>query len=46
LHSQVLERGFVQRDWLIGELEGKNRTRDGLVLWLVLSLETWLQKYW
>jgi asparagine synthase (glutamine-hydrolysing) len=46
LHSQVLERGFIQRDWLIGELEGKNRTRDGLVLWLVLSLETWLQKYW
>jgi asparagine synthase (glutamine-hydrolysing) len=46
LHSQVLERGFIRRDWLTGELERKTFTRDGLILWLALSVETWLQKYW
>jgi asparagine synthase (glutamine-hydrolysing) len=46
LHSQVLERGLVRRDWLTGELERKTRTQDGFILWLVLNLETWLQKFW
>jgi asparagine synthase (glutamine-hydrolysing) len=46
LHSQVLERGYLRRDWLIGELERKTNTREGLIIWLALSVETWLQKYW
>ena len=29
LHSQVLERGFIRKDWLTGELERKTSTRDG-----------------
>jgi asparagine synthase (glutamine-hydrolysing) len=46
LHSQVIERGFVRKDWLAGELGNQTRIRAGFILWLVLSLETWLQKYW
>ena len=45
-HSQVLERGYLRKDWLTGELERKTNTREGLILWLALSVETWLQKYW
>jgi asparagine synthase (glutamine-hydrolysing) len=44
--SQVIERGFIRRDWLNVELKSKWRTQAGFILWLVISLEGWLQKYW
>ena len=44
--SQVLERGFIQKDWLAGELNRRFRTVGGSILWLVLGLENWLHKYW
>lgn len=45
-HASVLERGYVRQDWLDEEVEHKWKTSEGLILWLVISLELWLQKYW
>jgi asparagine synthase (glutamine-hydrolysing) len=46
LHSQVVERGFIKPEWLSEELNCKWRTQEGFILWLVITLETWLNKYW
>lgn len=43
---QIVERGWVRQDWLTHELERDSRTLEGFILWLVLSLELWLQHYW
>ena len=45
-HSQVVERGWIRRDWLTSETSQQRRTGDGFIFWLVLNLEMWLQKYW
>lgn len=45
--SQAVERGFIRGDWLASELSHPiGFTREGLILWLVVCLESWLQKYW
>jgi asparagine synthase (glutamine-hydrolysing) len=44
---QIVEREFIRGGWLEGELAGtQGRTQEGLVLWIALSLENWLRKYW
>lgn len=45
-HPQVIERGWVRQDWLSLELSRKRSTFEGLIFWIVLSLELWLKKYW
>lgn len=45
-NSQVMERGWIKRDWLTQELQKETCTQGGFILWMVLSLELWLQKYW
>lgn len=44
--SSVVERGYVRKEWLDEEVDQKWKTSEGLILWLVISLELWLQKYW
>lgn len=44
--AQVVQRGWVKGDWLANEFQGSTRTNDGYILWLVISLELWLQRYW
>jgi asparagine synthase (glutamine-hydrolysing) len=43
---QVVKRGYVQEEWLRNEFSKRPGEQDGLRLWITLSLETWLQKYW
>ena len=44
---QIVAREFVRADWLEAELNaGRNWTYDGGALWLCLSLELWLRRYW
>jgi asparagine synthase (glutamine-hydrolysing) len=44
---QIVKRGFVRGDWLRQELDaGRNWLRNGHLLWLSLSLEIWLDRYW
>lgn len=45
-HPQVIERGWIRADWLSLELSRKRSTFEGLIFWIVLSLELWLKKYW
>ena len=45
-HSQIVERGYVNPEWMIKELNQPWRTKSGHILWLLISLENWLRKYW
>lgn len=46
-NSQIVKRELVREEWLRAELEAAPRwTRQGYDLWLALSLELWLQRYW
>jgi asparagine synthase (glutamine-hydrolysing) len=47
LDSQIVRRGLVRPDWLVGEYQPPHAlTDEGYWLWLCLSLEIWLRKYW
>lgn len=44
---QVVERGYIDRDWLRQSLDrGWDRSSDASFLWRVICLELWLQRYW
>lgn len=44
---QVVERGYIDANWLRSRLEtGWDQSADSTMLWYVLSLELWLQRYW
>lgn len=44
--AQVIQRGWVDQNWLRTEMQGSGRTHEGYILWLVICLELWLQHYW
>lgn len=44
---QIVERGYIRSDWLETQLQREyDMSPDSLLLWLSLSLELWLQRYW
>ncbi len=44
---QVVERGYVDPSWLCNRLDtGFDLSPDSLLLWRILCLELWLQRYW
>lgn len=44
---QIVRRQFVKPDWLRQELDaGGKWSENGYFLWLFLSLELWLNRYW
>lgn len=44
---EIVHRGYVQAEWLQAELHSKGSwTDDGYPLWLCLSLEMWLRRFW
>ena len=46
-NPQIVEMEFVRAGWLAAELDaGSGWSADGYFLWLCLSLELWLSRYW
>jgi len=44
---QIVQRGYVRPDWLANEqAAGHEWSTNGYLLWLCISLEMWLQRYW
>jgi asparagine synthase (glutamine-hydrolysing) len=46
-NSQIVNRGYVRAGWLQDELySGRPWAEDGFLLWLCISLELWLRRFW
>lgn len=45
--AQVVERGYIRADWWAAQVEREyDLSADSYALWLGLSLELWLRRFW